>query len=88
MNERDRIRVEEFRQFKKEIRGSAEYLIIGIDGAKDKHHAFFGTATGKTLFRRLVPDHQRRPFDKRRQFIILWATPSAPNAAKKSSFLN
>ena len=44
MNETDRIRLEEFRQFKKEVRKSAEYLIVGIDVAKDKHHAFFGTA--------------------------------------------
>jgi transposase len=29
-------------------------LIVGIDIAKDKHHAFFGTATGKTLLRRLI----------------------------------
>ena len=54
MNEGDRSRLEEFRQFRKEIRGSTEYLLVGIDVAKDKHHAFFGTATGKTLFRRLV----------------------------------
>jgi len=31
---------------KKEIRGSKDHLIVGIDVAKDKHHAFFGTATG------------------------------------------
>ena len=54
MNQEDRSRLEEFRQFRKEIRGSTEYLLVGIDVAKDKHHAFFGTATGKTLFRRLV----------------------------------
>ena len=54
MNEEDRTRLEEFRQFRREIRKSAEYLIVGIDVAKDKHHAFFGTATGKTLFKRLV----------------------------------
>ena len=54
MNVVDGIRIEEFRQFKKEIRGSKEYLIVGIDVAKDKHHAFFGTANGKTLLRRLV----------------------------------
>ncbi len=54
MNEVDLIRLEEFRQFKKEIRGSTEHLIVGIDVAKDKHNAFFGTATGKTLFKRLV----------------------------------
>ena len=49
MNEEDRTRLEEFRQFRKEVRGSAEYLVVGIDVAKDKHHAFFGTATGKTV---------------------------------------
>jgi transposase len=54
MNEVDAIRIEEFRQFKKEIRGSREYLIVGIDVAKEKHYAFFGTAMGKTLLRRLV----------------------------------
>jgi transposase len=54
MNEVDAIRIEQFRQFKKEIRGSREYEVVGIDVAKDKHHAFFGTATGKTLLRRLV----------------------------------
>ena len=54
MNEVDDIRLKEFRQLKKEIRGSREYLIVGIDVAKEKHHAFFGTATGKTLLRRLI----------------------------------
>jgi transposase len=48
------IRLEAFRQLKKDIRGSEEYLIVGIDIAKDTHKAFFGTATGKTLLRRLV----------------------------------
>jgi transposase len=47
-------RLKEFRQIKKEIRGSEEHLIVGVDIAKDKHHAFFGTATGKTLLKRLV----------------------------------
>jgi transposase len=64
MNETDRIRLEAFRQLKKEVRGSEEYLIIGIDVAKDKHHAFFGTATGKTLFRRLVFDNNITGFEK------------------------
>jgi len=49
-------RLEEFRQLRQEVRHSGEYLIVGIDIAKDRHHAFFGTATGKTLLRRLVPD--------------------------------
>lgn len=64
MNEEEDIRLEEFRQFKKEIRGSKEYLIVGIDVAKEKHHAFFGTATGKTLLRRLVFDNTIEGFEK------------------------
>ena len=64
MNEEDRSRLEEFRQFRKEIRGSAEYLVVGIDVAKEKHHAFFGTATGKTLFKRLVFENNREGFQK------------------------
>lgn len=31
-------------------------MIVGIDVAKEKHYAFFGTAMGKTLLRRLVFD--------------------------------
>jgi transposase len=54
MNVEESNRLKEFRQLKKEIRGSEEHLIVGIDVAKNKHHAFFGTATGKTLLKRLV----------------------------------
>ena len=43
-----------FSQFRDQIRGSQTHLIVGIDIAKDKHHAFFGTANGKTLWRRLI----------------------------------
>ena len=55
MNVIDNIRLNGFRQLKKEIRGSKKHLIVGIDVAKESHKAFFGTATGKTLLRRLVP---------------------------------
>ena len=60
MDEVNRNRLEEFRQLRKEIRQSEEHVIVGIDIAKDRHHAFFGTATGKTLLRRLVfgNDHE------------------------------
>ena len=64
MNEEDRTRLEEFRQFRKEVRGSAEYLLVGIDVAKDKHHGFFGTATGKTLLRRWVFGNNLEGFRK------------------------
>jgi len=64
MSETNDSRLKEFRQLRKEIRGSKEYLIVGIDVAKDKHHAFFGTATGKTLLRRLVFENNREGFEK------------------------
>jgi len=54
MDEVDRNRLEEFRQLRQEVRHSEEYLIVGIDVAKERHHAFFGTATGQTLLKRLV----------------------------------
>ncbi len=57
-------RLKEFRQLKKEIRGSQEHLIIGIDVAKNNHHAFFGTATGKTLLRRLVIENDLAGFER------------------------
>ncbi len=64
MNAVESIRLEEFRQLKKQIRGSKDHLIVGIDVAKDKHHAFFGTATGKTLFKRLVFENTSEGFEK------------------------
>ena len=60
----DRIRIAEFRQLKKEIRGSQEHLIVGIDVAKKNHNAFFGTANGKTLLKRLVFENTHEGFDK------------------------
>jgi transposase len=63
MNEVEDTRLEEFRQFKKEIRGSKGHLIVGIDVAKEKHHAFLGTATGKTIFRRLIFDNTIEGFE-------------------------
>ena len=64
MNEVDSIRLEEFRQLKKGIRGSKEHLIVGIDVAKERHHAFFGTATGKTLLKRLVFENTIEGFER------------------------
>ncbi len=64
MDEVDRNRLEEFRQLRQEIRQSEEHLIVGIDIAKDRHHAFFGTATGKTLLRRLVFNNDGEGFGK------------------------
>ena len=66
MNNVDNIRLEQFRQIRKEIRGSSEYLIVGIDVAKNKHYAFFGTATGKTLLKRLIFENSIEGFEKLR----------------------
>jgi len=64
MDQVNRNRLEEFRQLRKEVRHSEEYLIVGIDIAKERHHAFFGTATGKTLLRRLVFSNDHEGFRK------------------------
>jgi len=50
-------RYAEFCQFKQQVRGSDSHLIVGIDVAKDRHHAFFGMPTGRTLLRRLIFDN-------------------------------
>jgi len=62
MNGIEVIRYEKFCQFKAEIRSSGNYLIVGIDVAKDRHHAFFGTATGRTLLRRMLFDNNQSGF--------------------------
>lgn len=60
---RDISRIKAFRQFKKQIRGSGRYLIVGIDVAKSKHHAFLGTATGKTVLKGLVVENSESGFE-------------------------
>jgi transposase len=57
-------RREQFHQLKKEIRGSEKHLIIGIDAAKEKHNAFFGTARGQTLVKNLVFNNTLEGFQK------------------------
>ncbi|MBW2118598.1 MAG: hypothetical protein JRH09_11860 [Deltaproteobacteria bacterium] len=42
MNEVDSTRLDQFRQIEKGIRGSRDYLIVGIDAAKHKNYAFYG----------------------------------------------
>ena len=64
MDKAELTRLEGFRQLKREIRGSREYLIVGIDVAKERHHAFFGTATGKTLQKRLVFGNNKEGFER------------------------
>jgi transposase len=51
-----------FCQFRSTIRSSRHHLIVGIDIAKDKHHAFFGTAYGKTLWKRLLFGNDKKGY--------------------------
>jgi hypothetical protein len=64
MNIEDTIRRQQFCQIKDQITGSDDYLVVGIDAAKDKHHAFMGSATGKSLLRRLVFENNLDGFRK------------------------
>jgi len=64
MIQNDDSRLQEFRQLKNEIRGSMQYLAVGIDIAKEHHNAFFGIASGKTLLRSLVFDNTKEGFEK------------------------
>ncbi len=63
----DSKRLEWFRQFRSEVRGSNDYLIIGIDVAKEKHHAFFGTSGDRTLYKRFVLPNTREGFERLRE---------------------
>lgn len=64
MDKNDDSRLHFFRQMKNEIRGSQDYLLVGIDVAKERHDAFFGSARGKTFLRKLVFDTTREGFEK------------------------
>jgi len=57
-------RFDQFCKLRREIRGSTKYLIVGIDIAKDKHHAFFGTAKGRALWRRLIFTNDLAGFER------------------------
>ncbi len=64
MNDVNDSRRERFCRFQKEVRGSTEYLIIGLDIAKERHNAFFGTATGRTLHKGMFFENTYEGFQK------------------------
>ena len=64
MDKNDDSRLEVFRQMRREIRGSADYLLVGIDVAKERHDAFFGSAQGRTFLKRLSFETTREGFEK------------------------
>jgi transposase len=63
MNENKCNRHETFCQFRSEVRSNPDYLIVGIDVAKDKYHTFFGTTRGETLKKRLVFENSKEGFE-------------------------
>lgn len=56
-------RLEIFRQLKSQVRGSEQYMVVGIDIAKERHRAFWGTPNGKTICRRLIFENNRNGFE-------------------------
>jgi transposase len=62
MNER----LDLFRQLKTTVRGSEQYLLVGIDVAKNNHHAFFGTPNGRALRKSLVFENSVKGFERLR----------------------
>lgn len=67
-------RLDLFREMKTSVRGSSKFLLVGIDVAKDKHHAFFGTPNGKTLHKGLVFDNSTKGFENLRSLATLIGT--------------
>jgi hypothetical protein len=63
MEQNEDTRLKKFRQLREEIRGSMQHLVVGIDIAKERHYAFFGTPAGKTLLRRLIFDNSKEGFE-------------------------
>ncbi len=55
-------RLNAFRLLKSQIRGSEQYMLVGIDIAKERHRAFWGTPNGKTINRRLIFENNRNGF--------------------------
>jgi transposase len=60
--EREERRLEQYRRLRREIRGSQDYLVVGIDISKDLHHALMRTVSGK-IYRRLTFHNTREGFD-------------------------
>ena len=69
MDDNKIIRHQQFCQLKEAIRGSDQHLIVGIDVAKDTHHAFMGTATGQSLLRRLIFENNLQGFSKLMTYV-------------------
>ena len=64
MSNQEIIRRRQYCQIIKEINGSDQHLVVGIDVGKDKHHAFMGTATGNSLYRKLIFENDLNGFSR------------------------
>lgn len=69
MSKHKATRRQQFCQIQSEIAGSDQYLVVGIDVAKDKHHVFMGTANGKTLLKKLIFENNLVGFSKLLQSV-------------------
>ena len=49
----------------KKIRKSNEYLVVGIDVTKDKHHAFMETTTEKSLLKKGILENNIDGYSRR-----------------------
>ncbi|WP_419659392.1 hypothetical protein [Desulfosarcina variabilis] len=68
-----------FIKLRSQIRGSDNHLIVGIDIAKDKHHAFFGTPKGQSLWRRLIFTNDLSGFNRLTcAYLVLYKRLSLP----------
>jgi hypothetical protein len=56
-------RLQSYRQLRTEIRSSDHHLIVGIDIAKEKHYAFFGTAAGQVLCKQFIFPNSKEGFE-------------------------
>ncbi len=64
MNSSNCTSIEHFRKWKSSIRGSNDCILVGIDVAKEKHVAFFGTPRGEKILRRFSFKNNREGFEK------------------------
>jgi transposase len=61
--EQEKKPLEQFQQLRKEIRGSQNYLVVGIDISKDTHNVFMRTTSGQTLYRQVIFNNTREGFE-------------------------
>jgi len=66
MTEESRLQL--FRKLRSSIRGSETHLLVGVDVAKDRHYAFFGTSNGKTLCSKLVFENSKKGYELLRSY--------------------